>query len=352
LTPPAHALDRPAAIAVLGAGLIGRQHIERVLAEDAAMLMAIVDPAPAAKAMAEAKGAAWYPDFAGMIADCRPDGVIIATPNQMHVAHGLASVAAGIPALIEKPVADNVADATRLVEAAEAAGVALMVGHHRRHNPLIAAAKAAIDSGRLGRIVAVHAACWFYKPDGYFDVAWRREPGGGPVFLNLIHDVDLLRHLCGEVVAVQAMESNARRGNAVEDTAVVLLRFASGVLGTMNVSDTIVAPWSWELTSGENAAFTQTGESCTTIGGTLGSLTVPHLDLWHNKATPSWMEPIERERLKVEAQDPLGRQVRNFCGVVRGREQPGVSGREGLNTLKVIAAVKEAAATGRMVSVV
>jgi len=63
LTPPAHAPDRPAAIAVLGAGMIGRQHIERVLAEDAAELMAIVDPAPSAKAMA--KGAAWHPDLPG-----------------------------------------------------------------------------------------------------------------------------------------------------------------------------------------------------------------------------------------------------------------------------------------------
>lgn len=342
--------DRPVAIAVLGAGMIGRQHIERVLAEPGAELVAIVDPAPAAKDLAQSKTVAWYPDFAAMIAHRRPDGIIIATPNQMHIAHGLASVAAGLPALVEKPVADNVADATRLVEAAEAARVPLLVGHHRRHNPLVAAAKRAIDSGRLGRIVSVHTACWFHKPDAYFDVAWRREPGGGPVLLNLIHDVDLLRHLCGEVAAVQAIETNARRGHAVEDTAVILLRFASGALGTMNVSDTIVAPWSWELTSGENDAFTQTGESCTMIGGTLGSLTVPHLDLWRNRTTPSWLEPIERERLQTDAQDPLGLQVRNLCGVIRGREQPVVPGREGLNTLKVVMAVKQAAATGQSVS--
>ena len=56
------------------------------------------------------------------------------------------------------------------------------------------------------------------KPDDYFDIAWRREKGAGPVFLNLIHDVDNLRYLCGEVVSVQAIESNAVRGNAVEDT--------------------------------------------------------------------------------------------------------------------------------------
>ena len=165
--------------------------------------------------------------------------------------------------------------AARLVEAAEAAGVALLTGHHRRHNPLMRQAKEAIDSGRLGQIVAVHGICWFYKPDDYFDAEWRRKKGAGPVFLNLIHDVDNLRYLCGDVVAVQAQETNALRGNEVEDAAVILLRFASGVLGTVNVSDEIVSPWSWELTSGENPAYTHTAESCYQIGGTRGSLTDP-----------------------------------------------------------------------------
>ena len=344
-------MDRPVEVAVLGAGAIGRRHIDHVRAEDCAALMAIVDPSPTARALAEAHDAAWFPSLAALLADRRPDAVIVATPNQMHVAHGLECVAAGIPALVEKPVADDVAGATRLVEAAQAAGVPLLVGHHRRHNPLIAVAKQAIDAGRLGQVVSVHGACWFYKPDDYFDAQWRREKGAGPVFLNLIHDVDLLRHLCGEIVSVQAMECSALRGNAVEETAVILVRFASRALGTLNVSDKIVAPWSWELTSGESPAFSQTGEFCCTIGGTLGSLTIPQLDLWSNPGPPSWFEPIGRERLPVVAQDPLALQIRNLCGVVRGREPPVVSGREGLATLRVIVAVKQAAATGQIVEV-
>ncbi|KAA0594922.1 putative dehydrogenase [Azospirillum lipoferum] len=341
--------DTPVRLAVLGAGLIGRRHVDHVLNEDCAELMAIVDPSDVGKALAAEKGTGWYPDFATMIRRERPDGVIISTPNQMHVANGLEAVAAGVPALVEKPLADNVAAATTLVEAAEKAGVALMTGHHRRHNPMIRQAKAVIASGRLGQLVSVHGSCWFYKPDDYFDLPWRREKGAGPVFLNLIHDVDLLRYLCGEVAEVQAMESNALRGNAVEETAVVLLRFASGVLGTVNVSDKIVAPWSWEFTAGENPAYTHTQETCYMIGGTLGSLTVPYLDLWHNPTKPSWWEPIVRERLPVEYRDPLGLQVRNLCEVVRGTAKPVVSGREGLETLKVIEAVKQAAATGRPV---
>ncbi len=173
-----------------------------------------------------------------------PDGIIIATPNQLHVQNGLEVVAAGVPVIVEKPIADDVAGATALVEAAEKAGVPLLVGHHRRYNPLIRKAKEIVDSGRLGTILALAGQFWLMKPDDYFDIGWRREAGAGPVFLNLIHDIDLFRYLCGEIVSVQAHESNAVRGNAVEETAVILLRFASGALGTVNVLYSVVAPWS------------------------------------------------------------------------------------------------------------
>jgi predicted dehydrogenase len=341
--------SRPVKLAVMGAGLIGKRHIEHVLTQPEAELMAIVDPTEGAKALAAERRVGWFPSFAAMIADDRPEGVMVATPNQLHVANGLECIASGVPALVEKPLADDVGAATRLVEAAEAAGVPLLTGHHRRHNPLMRQAKEAIDTGRLGRVVAIHGICWFYKPDDYFDADWRRKKGAGPVFLNLIHDVDNLRYLCGDVATVQAQETSALRGNEVEDAAVILLRFKSGVLATVNVSDKIVSPWSWELTSGENPAYPHTAESCYVVGGTLASLTIPYLDLWRNPTRPSWWEPIERERLPVAAEDPLGLQVRQFCRVIRGTEQPLVSGREGLETLKVIAAVKEAAASGQTV---
>lgn len=339
----------PVRLAVMGAGLIGKRHIEHVLVLPEAELAAIVDPTPAARELAEATDAPWYPSLAALLARERPEGVIVATPNQMHVEHGLACVAAGLPALIEKPLADEVAGARRLVEAAEEAGVPLLAGHHRRHNPLMREAKRVVESGRLGTIVAVHGSCWFYKADNYFEVEWRRRRGAGPVFLNLIHDIDNLRYLCGDVAAVQALETNTVRGHEVEDTAVILLRFASGVLGTFTVSDAIAAPWSWELTSGENPAYDRTDEACYQIGGTRGSLTIPHLDLWSHPAGPSWWEPIVRERVPAAAQDPLGLQIRQFCRVIRGLEPPLVSGREGLRTLEVVAAIKEAAATGRIV---
>jgi len=123
-----------------------------------------------------------------MSAEAKPEGRIVATPNQLRVHNGLKCIAAGVPTLIEKPVADDVSEATKLVEAAEAAGVALLTGHHRCHNLLTRQAQEAIDSGRLGQVVAVHGICWFYKPEDYFEIEWWRKKGAGPIFLNLIHD--------------------------------------------------------------------------------------------------------------------------------------------------------------------
>ena len=342
-------MDSKIKLAVLGAGLIGKRHIHHVLAEPMAELSAIVDPSDAGKTIAAEHGVRWSPSLQDLLAIEKPDGLIVATPNQVHVQNGLEALAAGLPALIEKPIADDIEAGTRLVEAAEAAGIPLLTGHHRRHNPMIRKAKAILDDGRLGRVLVAHAMFWVFKPDDYFDTGWRRAAGGGPVFLNLIHDIDNLRYLLGDVVSVQAKESNAVRRHPVEETSVVLLEFKSGVLATCSVSDAVVGPWSWEHTTAENPDFPCEDQFCCLIGGTHGSLSIPSLDLWRNPQKRSWLEPFDKTRESFDRDDPLALQIRNFCRVIRGEERPVVSGREGLETLKVIMAVKQAARTGDIV---
>lgn len=339
---PGKAAQRPK-IAVVGAGLIGQKHVQ--LVSQLAELAAVVDPTPAAKSVAESCDRPWFTDLNGYLDRHRPDGIIIATPNQLHLAHGLCCIEAGIPVLIEKPIADSSQGGEKLVSASEAAGVPILVGHHRRHNPLVAAAKAAIESGRLGEIVSVTAQFWLYKPDDYFSVDWRKREGAGPIFINLIHDIDLIRHLCGEIVSVQAIDSRRARGHDVEDTAVILLEFDNGALGTVSVSDTIVAPWSWEFASGENPAYPHAESYCYTIGGNKASLSIPDLTLWFHPGERSWWEPIEKTTLHYEARDPLALQLLHFADVIRNGAEPVVSGREGLQTLRVVEAIRSAAAT-------
>ncbi len=337
-------------LAVVGAGLIGQRHVNSISAVDGVTLACIADPGPAGKAFAERKNVLWYSSIGEMFEKTTIDGVILATPNQLHLENALECIAAGCPALIEKPVAVNVSEAVEIVAAAKAAGIAMLVGHHRRHNGLVKKAKSIIDEGTLGAIVSVQATCWFYKPDDYFDTGWRSKHGGGPVFINLVHDIDLLRHLCGEVASVQALESNMVRGFEVEDTAAIMLRFQNGALGTINVSDTAVAPWSWEMTARENPAYPATAESCYMIGGTQASLSLPDLTLWHNGNQRSWWSPISGTKVPFDLEDPLDVQIRQFAAVIRGEETPLVSAEEGLKTLRVIEAIKYATSAGETVN--
>jgi len=174
-------------------------------------------------------------------------------------------------------------------------------------------------------------------------------PGGGPILLNLIHEVDNLRYLVGDVTAVQAMTSNTTRGFPVEDTAAMVLRFANGALGTFLLSDTAGSARSWEQTSRENTDYpAYADEDAYVIAGTTGSLAVPTMRLKVFPGTRSWYAPFETSTLAVDRTDPLANQVEHFAAVIRG-EAPIVSGRDGLDTLRVTEAISEAAATGQLV---
>ena len=341
-------------IAVVGAGLIGQRHIEEIDASAEAELAAVVDPFAAADEVAMTYSVRRYDSIAELFAADRPDGVILATPNQLHVDGGLECVAAGVPVIVEKPIGDTVPAATRLVEAGEAAGVPVLTGHHRNYSPIMARARETIRSGVLGDLVAVVGTALFHKPDDYFTVGggWRTQPGGGPILLNLIHDVNNLLSLVGDIVRVQAVTSNATRGFAVEDTAAMIFTFANGALGTFLLSDTAASPRSWEQTSGENTSYDSfPDEDCYHIAGTRGSLSVPTTRLRVYEGERSWWAPLTSSVVDLDRSDPLANQIAHFAAVIRGEQQPICSGRDGLTTLKVVDAVVEAARTGRPVDI-
>jgi predicted dehydrogenase len=337
-------------IAVAGAGLIGRRHIEEIDASDSAELASVVDPSPAGREVAERFGVPLRGSLAELLATEETDGVVLATPNRLHVEGGLACVAAGVPVLVEKPIGDTVEGAARLVEAAEAAGVPLLTGHHRNYSPIMARARQIVRSGVLGPIVAVVGTAMFYKPDDYFDVGggWRRQPGGGPILLNLIHEVSNLQSLVGDIVRVQATTSSATRRFPVEDTAAMVLTFANGALGTFLLSDTAASPRSWEQTSQENSSYaTYPDEDCYHLAGTQGSLSVPTMRLAVYEGERSWWEPFATSTIDLERSDPLAHQIEHFAAVIRGEAEPICSGRDGLTALRVVDAVVESARTGQ-----
>jgi len=341
-------------IAVAGAGYIGLAHVSVIQQSPTCTLSAIVDPSPAGQGHADKAGVPLFKSLTDLFRNGNPDGVVLATPNQLHVAHALECIAAGVPMLLEKPIAPTVAEAESLVSAADDAHAKILIGHHRAHSPIMAKAKAVIESGQLGRLVAVTGSAMFYKPDQYFaDAAWRREVGGGPILINMIHEVHNLRMLCGEIVAVQAFASNALRGFAVEDTVSINLRFANGALGSFLLSDTAASPRSWEQTSQENKAYsTYDDEDCYVIVGTNGSLSVPTMRIksYPRSEDRSWWKPFEVGVIGMVRDDPLKHQMEHFGAVIRGEAQPLVSARDGLANLRITEAIAQAAKSGTVVS--
>ncbi len=345
---------RKVRIAVAGAGVIGLRHIEEIQKSRSCELSAIVDPSPKVAAVARKAGVRLYASLGELFARDRPEGVVLATPNPMHVEQGLECIRAGVTTLIEKPIAHTLEDGVRLCEASERANVQLLVGHHRRHSPILHKAVEIVQSGILGPLVGVTGSAAFYKPDSYFDEApWRRQPGGGPILLNMIHEVGNLRAMVGEIVAVQAFASNATRSSDVEDTVAISFRFANGALGAFLLSDTAGCAKSWEQTSQENKTYaTYPDEDCYVIIGASGSLAIPTMRIryYAKQEDRSWWKPLQTRVIELEHADPLARQIEHFAAVIRGEAIPLVSARDGLQNLHVTEAIAEAARTGRTVA--
>jgi len=344
-------LSRKSRLLIAGFGLVGKRHAEAIAHVPDAELVGIVDTADAARVFALEQGLFFSEMLAEALQQIRPDGVILSTPTPLHVEQGCLCVSHNCPVLIEKPIAVTTTEAADLVEQARLAEVPLLVGHHRRHNPLIQKARQIIDDGKLGDIRVVHGQCWFYKPDHYFaEAPWRQRQGAGPVSVNLVHDIDLIRYLCGEVVSVCAQMAPSSRGFDNEEVAAAVLRFENNAIGSITVSDGVVSPWSWELTAKEYPVYPTTQQSCYQIGGTHGSLSVPDLTLWNQEGKQDWWAPISATSVHRNASDPLINQIEHFVNVIHGDAAPLVSGAEGLKTLRVIEAIGQSAQLGSTVT--
>ena len=340
---------KPCRLAVIGAGTIGKTHLLNALQCPEIEVVGVAESHEPAVQWVKAQGLACVPTHAELLDRFKPDGVVIATPNDLHASMTIEVLQAGCAALVEKPIADTLDNARAIDQAAQQTGRPVLVGHQRRHNPIMQRAKALVQEGRLGRPVCVTGMSTWYKDEAYFEPAWRRTLVGGPVLINLIHDVDLMRFLFGDIVSVQAMTSNTTRGFEVEDTAVMTFRFANGALGTFTLSDTAVAPWNYDLAAQETIRFPQQEVGALFFSGTQGSLSLPRLDFWHYEGERHWERPITVTRTLPMAQSPYRLQLLNFVDVIRGQAAPVCSAQDGLRALEVAWAVRESAQTGQPV---
>lgn len=333
-------------IGIIGGGLIGRRHVDTIKASDECELVGLVEPNP--EAAAKFPGLTLYRSHLELLQQAKPEAVVIATPNQTHAAIGIDCARQGVHLLIEKPVTDTLDAADALIAEVRRAGVRTLVGHHRRHAKPVRAAKAIIEAGKIGTLVGVSGMWAVHKPTHYFaGAAWRRQEGGGPILINLIHELDFLRFVAGEIVSVSGLSSNKIRGFPVEDTAGLVLGFAGGAIGAMVVSDTACSPWTVEQGLAENPNFPYSGQNSYRFLGTHGSLEFPHLTLWSQPGgAQDWEKPIHSQPIATDRCDLYAAQLRHFCRVIRGEEASIVPIEDGARTLAATLAVGEASRRG------
>lgn len=343
-------------LVVIGPGLMGKRHIELIANNRECSLVGLVAPDHAEHhKLALELNVSLHHSIDSMIESKSIDGVIISSPNTFHVDQAIKCIDAGIPVLIEKPISHSQETAERLVKLIEKKSAIVLIGHHRAHSPILKTAREIIQDGRLGKIVGIMGSALFYKPDCYFDAGpWRRQLGGGPILINLIHEVGNFRSLCGEIVAVQAIASSSIRNFDVEDTVAINFQFESGALGTFLLSDTAASAHSWEQTSRENASYpTYQDENCYLVTGTQGSLSIPTMELryYNDNCEKSWLKPLEVNTFNIIRQDPLECQLIHFINVIKGLEPPLVSATDGFQNLKIVEAISASAKSKKLVQI-
>jgi predicted dehydrogenase len=306
-------------IGVIGAGLIGRKHLAKLAGRDDYDLVGIADVNVDRVAAAHPETRV-FADYRQLLDEARPEAVIIASPNQLHAETGIECARRGIDILIEKPVTDTLETASALIAEVRKSGIKSLVGHHRRHHLQVKTLKALLGEGRIGDIVGVSAIWATHKPADYFQTAsWRAEAGGGPILINLIHEIDFLRFTIGEIVAVEAIASKRQRGFAVEDTAAALIEFDNGALGTSFVSDSAVTPWTMEQGLGEAPEFPFSGQSSYRLMGRRGAIEFPGLVQWAQASdAQDWNMPIQAQHVHATTIDPYVAQLDHFRDVIRG----------------------------------
>lgn len=333
---------KPVSIALIGAGSIGKRHLAALKASTRCHLVAIADNNPASAQVAQHEAVPFFDHYDSLLQTIKPDGVIVATPTEHHLQPTVAALQASVHVLVEKPVMATLDEAQQVINLSTETGYSVLVGHHRRYYERVEKAKAIIEDGTIGQLVAVVGQWTMRKHDDYYDSAWRRQWQAGPILTNLIHDMDSLRYLCGEVSEVVARANNQVLGHEKEDTAAAIITFASGVLGTFLLSDQTASPWSWERATGENAAFPATAQNAVKFMGTKGSLEFPNLTLWHHDGTPAdWLHPMQSMHIATELEDAYIKQVDHFADVILGRAEPRASAVDATETLKATLAVLE-----------
>lgn len=318
-------------IAVLGLGAMGWNHVR--VAQELGVLGAVADLSPDARA----KAAKAYP---GIPVEADPaqvwrhaEAVVVATPTTSHVDLALAAIEAGKHVLVEKPLADTWHRAARIVDAAHDAGVTLAVGHIERHNPVVAYAKRSLQSGEVGSLLTMTGRRVSAYPGRIRDVGCILDIG--------IHEIDIARYLAGaEATTVHAL-SGSSRTDGREDHAVIQLGFANGT------SASIETNWLTPMRVRKNT-LTCT-QALLELDYMAQSARVSRSQFTDTSNPAKYAPELEYDsrEITLRRQEPLRNELTDFLEAAQRRRAPLVTGKDGLQALRIAEAALESARSGR-----
>jgi predicted dehydrogenase len=350
--------------ALVGCGKVGQIHARALgsLAESEFVAACDVDRQRAAQVGATF-GVSPYVDFEAMLRSKGVEAVCIATPHPLHAEPAVRAAQAGVHALVEKPLAATVEDCDRMLEASQKAGTTLGVISQRRWYEPVLRMRAAIDAGKIGRPVLGTFVMYSWRDPSYYQSdPWRGRwdtEGGGVLINQSPHMIDLLEWLMDDQVAeVSGYWANLNHPSVeVEDTAVAVLRFARGGLGSI-VSSLAQKPGIYtkvHIHGSKGASVgVETDRGATFIAGMTAIAEPPLNDLWTIPGEEDRLAQFQAEdRAYFRTIDAVDHyhslQIQDFLRAVIDSRPPLVTGRDGRRVVALVQAIYQSGREGTAV---
>ena len=352
---------------ILGCGVIGPHHAPAIVGLDSADLVAVADVVPEkAERLAGEYDCSWYTSLEDMLSKAELDAVCICTPSGMHAEGAIAALEAGKDVVIEKPVDVSLKAVDRVLDVQRATGRKVAVISQHRFDPAARAVREAVSKGEFGRLTSGSAEVRWWRSQSYYDSGgWRGTwalDGGGVLINQAIHSIDLLQWLMGPVVEVTAYTGLlAHERIEVEDSAVAILKFAGGAIGTI-VATTAAYP-------GLTARIVVHGERGSAVIDDdelryfhAGGEDVQGEDYGAGGAKNQADKVLERYGATADSGPGAGAdpgslsmahrdQIQDFVEAISEDRKPSIDAEEGRKPLAIISGIYESAQTGRAVRI-
>jgi UDP-N-acetyl-2-amino-2-deoxyglucuronate dehydrogenase len=339
--------------AIIGCGKVADAHAKAYKSLPESRFLGVYDVNnDRAAAFASHYGVRAYRFIDELVQDPIIQAVSVCVPHPFHAE--VVSICAGekIHVLVEKPMAVDLIGCDQMVDAAESAGIKLGVVSQRRFYEPVQRVKAAIDAGKIGRPVLATVTVMGWRDEHYYRMdAWRGKwasEGGGVLLTQTTHQIDLFQWLMGPAVELFGYWDNLNHPYIeVEDTAIAVVRFKNGGMGTILVSNSQKPGFFGKIhVHGESGASVgvQTDGGSPFVSGVTEFVEPPFNDIWtipsEGHLLKEWQEQ-DRERCKtIDIMTYYHKlQVQDFLHSILDDRKPAVSGHEGRKHVEIFTAI-------------